>query len=83
MVNLLLSAVAVLRGELFDLSSARAALLEVGALCWLDDVRGGATGGSCLRRLEVDVDIWSPAVTATGEARAVRDVIGEDWLWSE
>jgi hypothetical protein len=69
-------------------SSARAALLAFAALelelvCWVEDVRGGATGGSFLRRLELDLS-WSEGepATATGEANAVREVIGDDWDWS-
>lgn len=51
--------------------------------CCVDDVRGGATGGSFLRRFEPDLSysaVW-PA-TGTGDARALRDVIGDDWACS-
>ncbi len=62
-----------------------AVLRELGAApdpdwsCRLDEVRGGATGGMCRRRS--DEAVWYSAAvapeTATGEARAAREPMGE------
>lgn len=81
-----LPSAAVRLGEFAARSSARAALREVvgpAGPCCVDDVRGGATGGSFLRRPVADLSysVVVPA-TGTGEANAVRDVIGDDWAWS-
>lgn len=54
----------------------------------MDEVRGGATGGSTCDRLRLELEAgcegWKSApVTGTGDARAVRDAMGEDCAGSE
>ena len=74
-------------GEFAARSSARAARRGFATpddACCVDDVRGGATGGSFLRRFEDDLSysVGVPA-TGTGEVKAALDVIGDDCAWSE
>lgn len=49
----------------------------------MEEVRGGATGGSFFRRFCADLSYSAELpVTGTGEGNAVRDVIGDGWVCS-